>query len=148
MHHESTEGPFASKPAETILLVEDDDCLRILVHRVLDRLGYQVLVARDGREALARCQSHAGALHLVLSDVVMPELSGMEVAKHVQGRFADAKSLFMSGHLSHALLEDGVLRNGAHFIQKPFLPEALARKVREVLDGSPSRTVVTGRRRT
>ena len=126
---------------ETILLVEDDDRLRVLVHRVLDRLGYRVLPARDGREALALSQSHEGALDLILSDVIIPDLNGVEIVKRVQDRFSHARALFMSGHTNHALLHDGTLRNGSHFIQKPFMPDALARKVRDVLDGPPLLTV-------
>jgi DNA-binding NtrC family response regulator len=137
-------GVFLHEGAETILVVEDDDGLRILVHRILARLGYQVLTARDGHDALACSESHQGALDLILSDVVMPDLSGVEVVKRVQGRFTNAVVLFMSGHLDHALLKDGVLRNGTHFIQKPFTPDALATKVREVLDGSPPR-IAAGR---
>ena len=123
---------------ETILVVEDDDRLRTLVHRVLDRLGYRVLGARDGQEALAVSRSHEGVLDLILSDVIVPDLSGVEIVNRVQGRFKDAKALFMSGHTNHALLDDGLLQNGTHFIQKPFMPEALAKKLREALDGSPT----------
>ncbi len=121
---------------ETILVVEDDDRLRTLVQRVLARLGYHVLVARDGQEASDVAQSHQGDLHLVLSDVIVPDICGVEIVNRVQQRFTGAKSLFMSGHTNHALLHDGSLQNGAEFLQKPFLPDALARRVRDVLDSS------------
>jgi CheY-like chemotaxis protein len=156
MHHPKPPDPFTSEPAvrstydsffsnvsedltgtETILLVEDDDGLRILVHRILQRFGYRVIAARDGHEAVDVSEAHDGALHLILSDVMMPGLSSVDVVKRVQRRFKDAAALFMSGRLSHTLLAAGALRNGAAFIQKPFVPHALARKVREVLDRPP-----------
>jgi CheY-like chemotaxis protein len=156
MHHPKPRDPFTTEPAarssydsffsnvsedltgtETILLVEDDDGLRILVHRTLQRFGYRVIAARDGHEAVDVSEAHEGALHLILSDVMMPGLSSVDVVERVQRRFKDAAALFMSGRLSHALLEAGALRNGAAFIQKPFVPDVLARKVREVLDGPP-----------
>jgi two-component system cell cycle sensor histidine kinase/response regulator CckA len=154
MHHPKIRDLFISEPSirvtydsffsnvtedltgtETILLVDDDDDLRILVHRILARFGYRVLEARDGHEAVDVCDSHEGALHLILSDVVMSGLSGVDVVKRVRRRFKDAAALFMSGRLNHALLEDGVLRHGMPFIQKPFVPADLARRVRELLDG-------------
>jgi two-component system cell cycle sensor histidine kinase/response regulator CckA len=156
MHHPRTRDPLTAEPSapstydsffsnvtedltgtETILLVEDDDGLRILVHRILQRFGYRVLAARDGYEAVDVCASHEGALDLILSDVFMTGLSGVDVVKRVQRRFTGAAALFMSGRLNLTLLEEGILRNGAPFIQKPFVPDALARKVREVLDGPP-----------
>ena len=159
MHHAAIRDPFTSELSagltyddffsnvtedltgtETILLVEHDDSLRILVHRILGRFGYRVLVARDGHEAVDICESHEGALHLILSDVSMAGLSGVDVVKRVQRRFTAAAALFMSGRLSHTLFEDGILRRGTPFIQKPFMPAALARKVREVLDGASTST--------
>ena len=119
---------------ETILLVEDDDLVRRLVHQSLERLGYRVLDASNGQEALAVIQSSPSPIDLVLSDVVMPDLSGTELVTRVQARSAATKALFMSGHIDHVLLRDGALEAGSHFIQKPFMPQALARKIREVLD--------------
>jgi two-component system cell cycle sensor histidine kinase/response regulator CckA len=156
MHHARIATSFATEPSarvtydalfsnlvenlaggESILLVDDDDHLRIRMQRVLEDFGYQVLVARDGHEALAVSDAYDGTLALILSEVVMPGLSGVDIVKRVQRRFNAAVALFMSGHLGHALLEDGVLRNGTQFLQKPFAPDALARKVREILDRSP-----------
>ena len=122
--------------AETILVVEDDDGLRTLVQRVLGRLGYRVLGARDGREALVVSRSHEGVLDLILSDLIVPDLNGQEIVARVQGRFKNAKALFMSGHANHAMVSGGAAP--MNFIQKPFMPGALAQKVREVLDGSPA----------
>jgi two-component system cell cycle sensor histidine kinase/response regulator CckA len=119
---------------ETILLVEDDDLVRRLVHHTLERLGYRVLDASSGQEALAAVQSCPSPIDLILSDVVMPDLSGTELVRRVQARSATTKAVFMSGHIDHLLLRDGALEAGSHFIQKPFMPQALARKIREVLD--------------
>jgi PAS domain S-box-containing protein len=120
--------------SETILVVEDDPQVRGLVCRTLERLGYRVLSAATGQDALAIACSDSAHVDLVLSDVVVPDLSGMEIVSRVQGRSRCTKALFMSGHIDHVLLRDGALQAGSHFIQKPFMPQALGRKIREVLD--------------
>jgi two-component system, cell cycle sensor histidine kinase and response regulator CckA len=120
--------------SETILLVEDDDRVRSAVSRMLGARGYQLLVARDGAEARALVDAHHGAIHLLITDVVMPNESGPDVAQIVRER-TQCKVLFMSGYTDHAVLRLGVLETGQSFIQKPFAPETLARKAREVLDG-------------
>jgi DNA-binding response OmpR family regulator len=119
---------------ETILVVEDDDRVRALVQRILGREGYRMLEARDGREALAVVESHEGFIHLILSDVIVPDLNGVEIVRRVQERSSRTKALFMSGHTDQALQHDGLLLSGADFLQKPFAPHALVSKVREVLD--------------
>ena len=119
---------------ETILVVEDEPGVRSLVDRMLSRLGYRVLSARDAQEAFAILHSD-GPIDLVLCDVVMPDLAGPEVVSRIQARSPRTRALFMSGHTTHALVKDGTLQEGHAFIQKPFLPSALARKVREVLNG-------------
>ena len=96
-----------------------------------------LLVACDGNEARALSNSHAGPIHLVLSDVIMPGHSGPEVVDYVSGareRDVKPKALFMSGYTDHAILDDGALQAGVIFMQKPFAPDALAKKIREVLD--------------
>jgi two-component system cell cycle sensor histidine kinase/response regulator CckA len=119
--------------SETILVVEDDPKVRAVVLRALGTKGYRVLSAQNGAEACAMAEAHAGALHLVLSDMVVPGLSGAQIVSRVQQYSAKTKALFMSGYTDHAIF-DGALQNGANFIQKPFTPETLARRVREVLD--------------
>jgi DNA-binding NtrC family response regulator len=101
---------------------------------MLKARGYQVLVAHSGAEAISICESHKGPLGLILSDVIVPGLSGPELVTQVQGMRAGVKALFMSGYTDHAILRDGALQIGMSFIQKPFAPAALAMKVREVLD--------------
>jgi PAS domain S-box-containing protein len=122
---------------ETILLVEDDDGVRAAIERILRDRGYLLLVARDGNEAKALSDSHAGPIHLVLSDVIMPGHSGLEVVNYVSSakeRALKPKALFMSGYTDHAILDDVALQADVIFLQKPFAPDALAKKVREVLD--------------
>jgi PAS domain S-box-containing protein len=118
---------------ETVLVVEDDDTVRAAVERILAAQGYTVLVARNGQEALAIAESQP-SIDMVLSDVVMPETNGPELVPRLQAFARDARPLFMSGYTDHNVLRSGALQVGCNFIQKPFAPEALARKVREVLD--------------
>jgi len=122
---------------ETILLVEDDESVRTTVERILRDRGYRILVARDGDQAVRVTKSYDGPIHLVLTDVVLPGHSGPEVTNllTVAREGADKpKALFMSGYTDRAILENGALEAGVNFVQKPFAPEILARKVREVLD--------------
>jgi two-component system, cell cycle sensor histidine kinase and response regulator CckA len=119
---------------ETILVIEDEPGVRSLVHRMLSRLGYHVVCARDGQEAFAILHSSDEPIDLVLCDVVMPDVAGPEIVTRVQARSPKTRALFMSGHTTHALVQNGSLLEGHAFIHKPFAPSALARKVREVLD--------------
>jgi two-component system cell cycle sensor histidine kinase/response regulator CckA len=119
---------------ETILLVEDDDRVRSLVRDVLRMRGYTVLECSDGREATETARVHAGPIDLLLTDVVLPEMSGPEIAKQVGALKPGVRSLFISGYADESILRHGMLEPGSKFLSKPFLPEALARKIREVLD--------------
>jgi nitrogen-specific signal transduction histidine kinase len=119
--------------SETVLLVEDDPRVRSAVMRMLERRGYEVIATSDGAEAALVIETHEGPIHAVLTDVVMPRLSGPEVAALARARFG-SKVLFMSGYTDHSVLRSGVLKPGHRFIQKPFAPDQLARKLREVLD--------------
>ena len=133
------DGGLAEAPkgsAEVILLVEDEDRVRKLASRVLQGRGYVVLEARDTGEGLSACQAHQGKIDLLLSDVVMPEVGGRELAERILALRPDIKVLFMSGHTQDAVLQEGV-KAGTPFLQKPFAPAELARKVREVLDSAP-----------
>ena len=128
-------GGLAKAPtgSEVILLVEDEDIVRVLARRVLEASGYVVLEARNGREGLALCQSHEGPIDLLVSDVVMPELGGRELAERALKLRPDMKVMFMSGHTQDVVLKEGV-EKGTAFLQKPFTPAGLAKKVRETLD--------------
>jgi PAS domain S-box-containing protein len=119
--------------SETILLVEDEDPVRELARRVLENSGYTVLAAANGVEALKVAGEHAGVIHLMVSDVVMPEMSGRELARRAAVLRPDMKVLYSSGYSDKAVFQHGVLAPGAAFIEKPFTPEGLVRKVREVL---------------
>jgi two-component system, cell cycle sensor histidine kinase and response regulator CckA len=119
---------------ETILVVEDDPGVRALVHRMLSRFGYRVICAPDAQDAFATLQCANDPIDLVLCDVVMPDLGGPEAVSRIQARSPRTRALFMSGHTTHSLVRNGTLREGHAFIHKPFMPTALARKVREVLD--------------
>jgi PAS domain S-box-containing protein len=124
----------AAPEAGTILVVEDEDAVRHLVEVVLGQRGYRVLLAQDGKEALAVCQARSREIDLVLTDVVMPEMSGRELASRIAEVAPAARVLFMSGYTDDAALRQHVLEPGAPFLQKPFTPATLAAKVREVLE--------------
>jgi two-component system, chemotaxis family, CheB/CheR fusion protein len=119
--------------AEVVLLVEDEDQVRKLASRIMRDHGYIVLEARDGREGLAVAEAHRGGIDLLVSDVVMPELGGRELAQSIQAMRPETKVLFVSGHTPDVILKEGI-KAGAPFLQKPFAPADLAHKVREVLD--------------
>jgi CheY-like chemotaxis protein len=133
--HPDTGLDHAPKGSETILVVEDEDMVRGLTRTVLEASGYTVLEARNGREGLAICETHQGPIDLLLSDVVMPELGGRELAEQAIKLRPNLKIVFVSGHTQDVILKEGV-ENGAAFLQKPFTPAGLAQKVRETLDAS------------
>ena len=120
---------------ETILLVEDDIGVRNLMRKVFERYGYTVLSAQDVDEAIAIEKGHRGPIHLLVSDMIMPGLNGPELAQRLVRRRPAIKVLFVSGHGSREAIDPGVSSQNASFLQKPFRPETLARKVRERLDG-------------
>ncbi len=119
---------------ETILLVEDEASVRSLVSGVLEQGGYKVLLARNGEDALVVSEQHKGPIHLLLTDVVMPEMGGPELAEHLRPFHRKMKVLYMSGYTDDSIVHHGVLSSSATFLQKPFTPDILAQKVREVLD--------------
>ncbi len=121
---------------ETILVVEDESTVRTLVRQVLEDRGYTVLEAQDGLEALGVVEGHACPIHLVLSDVVMPRMGGRELAEKLAPMRPETKVLFMSGYTDDAIVLHGILAAGKAYIQKPFSPRELVRKVRMVIDGS------------
>jgi signal transduction histidine kinase len=121
--------------SETVLVVEDDGEVRRLICGILRGKGYRVLESTKGDEAIALARSHAGPVNLVVADVILPEMSGPEVVRHLAERKPEIRALYISGYTDEAMLRHGMLDSGVAFLSKPFLPEALVRKVREVLDG-------------
>jgi PAS domain S-box-containing protein len=119
---------------DTVLLIEDDKHVRELVEQVLSRLGYTMLVARDARGAVELCRLHRQRIALLVTDIVMPHVSGPEVYKRVAMIVPGIAVLYMSGYTGDKVFARGVSEAGVAFLQKPFTPVALARKVREVLD--------------
>ncbi len=124
--------------SETILLVEDEDMVRHVARRLLELNGYTVLEASSGHDALSVSQRTPGRIHLMLTDVVMPGISGGETAELLKAQRPEIKVLFMSGHTENSIVHHGVLNPGVAFLQKPFKHELLVSKVREVLDGPPT----------
>ena len=121
---------------ETILVAEDERLVRVLAQKVLERAGYRVLVGAGGADALALAERHDGPIDLLLTDVVMPEMNGRELARRLTARRPGVRVLYMSGYADEAVAQHGVLDPGTAFLQKPFTPEGLAKKVRGVLDGA------------
>ena len=119
---------------ETILLVEDEEGIRELLSEILTSLGYTVLTAMDGEQAIRCSEGHKGKIQLLLTDVVMPKLNGKEVALRLHPVRPDMKVLYMSGYTNHAIVSRGVLDAGIEFLEKPLTSESVAAKVREVLD--------------
>ena len=124
---------------ETILVVEDEEVVRTLACRGLREQGYTVLEAKHGQEALATVEAEQQTIHLVISDVVMPELSGRELGTRLAVLRPDLPILYMSGYTGEDVIQRGLLEPGVPFQQKPFTPEGLARKVRDMLDGRAER---------
>ena len=131
----STPSPVsAATGSETVLIVEDEQSVRDLAGSVLEKRGYTVLAASDGEEALHLSKAHAGDIQLVITDAIMPGMRGHELAEVMRTLRPQIKVLFISGYTDDAAIHQGVLAEGIQFLQKPFTPDALARKVRNVLD--------------
>ena len=121
---------------ETILVVDDEDSLRNVIVDLLAQLGYRMLSARNGSEALHLAQEYAGRIDVLLSDVIMAGLPGPELAQQLILARPEMKVIFMSGFADSSLAPDGVLKPGTVLVQKPFTVRALSAKLREVLDTS------------
>jgi CheY-like chemotaxis protein len=122
---------------ETILLVEDDEAVRSVARRALVRFGYHVLSASRGPEALEVAASHKGTIDLLLTDIMMPGMNGVEVAAAVSRLRPGLLVFFMSGYADQDLVRQGLLEPGTHFLQKPFTPQELAERIRRILDRTP-----------
>jgi CheY-like chemotaxis protein len=116
-----------------VLLVEDESHLLELVREILEGSGYRVLIARDGTEALEIASGHAGPIHLMVTDVIMPGVSGREAADAIRQTRPEMKVLYVSGYTDDAILRHGVLGSAA-FLEKPFARDRLLREVRELLN--------------
>jgi PAS domain S-box-containing protein len=142
---DEVQAPAAETPVsatrnahETILLVEDEPVVRELAQMVLSERGYKVIEAHTPEEAERLAGNNGAEIHLLLTDVVMPGSSGRELAKTLTGRYPNLRVLYMSGYTHNVIAQDGTLEEGISFLQKPFTPQVLAEKVREVLDRSVS----------
>lgn len=127
-----------AKGTETILLVEDDDAVRAVARRALDRFGYHVLSAARGDEALGIARNHDREIDLLLTDIMMPGMNGVEVAAEVARIRPGIQVFFMSGYADQDLVRQGLLEPGTHFLQKPFTPQDLAEQIRRILDRDPA----------
>ncbi len=133
-------APTTLRGTETILLVEDEEQVRGVVVGILRRQGYNVIPAQNAGEALLLCERHSGAIDLLLTDVVMPHMSGPDLARRLALLRPEARVLCMSGYTDDSIVRHGVLESGVAFIQKPITPASLSRKVREVLDTDRAET--------
>jgi response regulator RpfG family c-di-GMP phosphodiesterase len=126
--------PRPRRGTETVLLAEDEPPVRAIARQVLERQGYTVLEAPTAEKALDIAAQYSGAIHLLLTDVVMPGMNGRELATRLSHVRPETRVIFMSGYTDEAVTRHGVLEPGSTYVQKPFTPDAIARKVREVLD--------------
>jgi CheY-like chemotaxis protein len=127
-------APGTLRGSETILLVEDQDEVREVALEILRRYGYHVIPARNAGEALLTSELHPRTIHLLVTDVVMPQMGGRELAERVVALRSATRVLFMSGYTENAIVHHGILDSGVAYLQKPIVPEVFARRVREVLD--------------
>lgn len=120
--------------SETLLVADDEPVVLSLARTILGRCGYRVIPATDGDEALQICREHGGSIDLLLTDVVMPRMSGPELAHCLKKENGDLRCIFMSGYGPENIRQHGGSSLGCDYLRKPFTPEALLRKVRETLD--------------
>jgi response regulator RpfG family c-di-GMP phosphodiesterase len=132
----SASGIAPAAGSETLLLTEDEASVRRFMRRVLDEQGYTVFEAANGAEALQLAARHPGPIDLLVSDVIMPELGGAELAQRLKRTHPETRVLYVSGYADDAIGQHGVLAEDASFLAKPFTSESLVRKVREVLDAA------------
>ena len=131
---DSKANAIMRRGSETVLLVEDEDMVRNLASQILEETGYRVLAANGGEEAIQLFNAHKEPIHLMITDVVMPKMSGRDVADRLKQTHPETKVLFMSGYTDEAIVHHGIVDSHIAFIQKPFSEVALSQKIREVLD--------------
>jgi CheY-like chemotaxis protein len=124
----------APRGSETVLVVEDEDLVRGFTSMALRSSGYTVLTARDGEDALRVVGEHAGTIHLLVTDVVMPRMGGRQLSQRLRLAHPQAKVLFVSGYTDDAVMRHGIQQSESNFLHKPFSAALLTRKVREILD--------------
>jgi PAS domain S-box-containing protein len=133
----SSEGKSEEKiaqPTETILVVEDEDIVRKLAEEILQKCGYTVLSAADGKEALSLCEEHTGSIDLLLTDIIMPGMNGCQLAKRLSHQWPEIRVLYISGYTDDLVVRHGELDPGTEFLQKPFTSKILTTKIRRILD--------------
>ncbi len=136
---EGQHADLMAEPArgtETILVVEDEQSVRSLTRLILEKAGYRVLVASDGLEALRVAAEIKSSIHLLLTDVVLPRMSSSEIVEQIKALFPGVRVLYMSGYTDDVLLRHKIKTGQVNFLQKPFEPNALLAKIREILDRS------------
>jgi CheY-like chemotaxis protein len=131
----------ASRSHEVVLIAEDEKNVRLLLGQILVRNGYTVLEAKNGKDALAIATNYHSPIQVLVSDVVMPEMGGFELAQQLRLIHPETKVLFISGYLSHPELRKEIVNGEVAFLLKPLSPSGLTRKIREVIDSSPPRSV-------
>jgi DNA-binding response OmpR family regulator len=129
----------AAGGTETILLVEDEPAVRALVLRSLGRAGYTVLESEDGEQALEHIEKSGSRIALMLTDVVLPDIDGQELARRIEASLPGTPVIFMSGYTDNLINRNGVLDRGVVFVQKPFTPQTLLGKIRQVLDAAAAK---------
>jgi DNA-binding NtrC family response regulator len=140
--HRAVEGPvqtenadaFEAHGSETILLVEDETTILNVIPIMLESMGYTVLTAATPGEAMDVAREHSQDIHLVLTDVVMPEMNGLDLAGKLLSLYPNLKCLFMSGYTDDVIAHHGILADRVNFIQKPFSKQVLSMQVRKILD--------------
>jgi CheY-like chemotaxis protein len=136
----ATPPPTAAQPAggtETVLVVEDQEAVRTLAARILKSAGYRILTAAGAEQAFEIAVAHQGAIDLLLTDVVLPTINGRQLAERIRARYPGIRVLYTSGYSDDVIANRGVLNTGLSYLAKPFSPESLLGKVREVLETTP-----------
>jgi two-component system, cell cycle sensor histidine kinase and response regulator CckA len=133
-----TSSKLVAVPAgqECVLVVEDEEGVRDLMQELLKACGYSILIAKNGREALEICKTQRERINLIVTDMIMPEMGGLELIERAKKACPDAKVLYTSGYVDHAFIKNGELTEGVEYLQKPYTPFGLIRKVRQILDNS------------